>query len=627
VHRFESVGATLAILGLAVAIASFYVLLKFREPRWKLEMDNYVGAQIRERLIALVPEDLNITPAEREQLASSEIYRELTGVFWEAVDQNAVLRAHKEHFYSNGIEYSTAIDIFLLCLFFCMCYAIAWLVIRDTFLLYTAGCLISIALIARWIAIPKARRRHLSLSAEQLELLKREMGVFVADRFRQIVLGWRVRGRPGDRVSSGTPKTLAFWKEARVGLPLLTLVALALIAGQKLGLGLGANRSPEVKSGYVTAGKHHKFVAVVFVHGVFGTKEDTWLSRGHGGNFPELLATDPELKDNVDVFTFEYFTPKSGAAPSIVDLANQLRGELDDHHVFEDHEKVAFLAHSMGGIVVRQFLLNHQDRIGKVPMVFFYATPTNGSDLASLAKLASSNPQLRGMVPLEGNDFLQSIQSGWLASDQAKSIASHCAVETLPIFGIMIVSRSSATALCNREIDPFSADHIDIVKPTDREDPRYTRFATALSKEVLNTSSARTSHPAIKILHANKDLQGRLINTSGRSDVLNGLVIPAFQLQADQLVRILSVRLYLSEGDARWNGPWEPTRSDEEQFPIEFFWAARMEISPHETWNTPEFIVQRNRGKPFSRKLSARIKVFYGADKPAVADFTLHNNS
>ena len=139
----------------------------------------------------------------------------------------------------------------------------------------------------------------------------------------------------------------------------------------------------------------------------------------------------------------------------------------------------------MGGIIVRLFLLNRQDRIGKVRMVFFYATPTNGSDMASIAKLASVNPQLRGMVPIEGNDLLQSIQSMWLASDKAKSIASHCAVEDLPIAGIMIVTRSSASSLCNRELDPFSANRIDIVKPTDRTDSRYTRFVSALNGEVL----------------------------------------------------------------------------------------------------------------------------------------------
>jgi hypothetical protein len=156
--RFESIGVSLVVLALAVATASVYVILKIREPRWKLEME--------------------------------------------------VLRSHKKHFYSNGIEYSTAIDIFLLYLFFGFCYAIAWLILSDISLLYTAGFLILIALIFRWLAIPLLRRRHLALSAEQLDLLKRERGDFVAHRFRQIVLGWRAQGRPGVSVPTHPQKNL-----------------------------------------------------------------------------------------------------------------------------------------------------------------------------------------------------------------------------------------------------------------------------------------------------------------------------------------------------------------------------------------------------------------------------------
>lgn len=313
------------------------------------------------------------------------------------------------------------------------------------------------------------------------------------DAFNQLVAG--IEGRriePGKPVRGAVPikrdrrGDVSMHRKALWGsLLLLGVGVLVLLARGWFGPGPGAKRATEVKSAYITAGPHNRFAVVVFVHGVFGTKDDTWLSNGRSANFPQLLATDPELRDKVDVFAFEYFTPKFGEAPSIVDLADQLRGELDDHRVFESHQKVVFLAHSMGGIVVRQFLLNHQDLIAKVPMAFFYATPTNGSEMASVGKLVSANPQLRGMVPLEGNDLLQAIQSGWLNSPKAMSIASYCAVEDRSISGIMIVTRSSATSLCNRPLDPITANHIEIVKPADRGDSRYTRFASALQKEVF----------------------------------------------------------------------------------------------------------------------------------------------
>ena len=88
------------------------------------------------------------------------------------------------------------------------------------------------------------------------------------------------------------------------------------------------------------------------------------------------------------------------------------------------------------------------------------------------------------MTPIESNDFLQSIQSEWLDSNKAQSIASYCGVEELQTDGQIIVPRSSATSLCNRALDPFTANHIDIVKPGSRFDPRYTRFRSALVTEV-----------------------------------------------------------------------------------------------------------------------------------------------
>ncbi len=200
-----------------------------------------------------------------------------------------------------------------------------------------------------------------------------------------------------------------------------------------------------------------------------------------GTSFPALLAADPEFQKQTDVFLFEYDTPKFGSAATIAGLAAQLRGSLVDHRVFEDHKSVVFLSHSMGGLVVRQYLLNKHD-LGKVAMLYFYATPTNGSELTKAAQEISSNPQLRGMLPLEGNDLLQSIQDGWLQWEEAKRVPSYCAFETLQTYGVWVVTQSSAAALCNQPLDPMSANHIDIVKPADRSDPRYSRFATALRK-------------------------------------------------------------------------------------------------------------------------------------------------
>jgi pimeloyl-ACP methyl ester carboxylesterase len=270
-----------------------------------------------------------------------------------------------------------------------------------------------------------------------------------------------------------------------------------------------------VKDAYVgSKAPYNKPIAVVFVHGIFGAKDDTWLNKKT--SFPALLADDPEFQKQCDVFVFEYFTPKFGSAPTIEGLAGQLRGRLEDHRVFEDHRSVVFLSHSLGGLVVRQYLLNKHN-LSKIAMLYFYATPTNGAELTKVARAISINPQLRGMFPLEENDSLQSIQDGWMQWEEAKRVPSYCAYETLDTYGVLVVPQSSAGALCNQPLDPLSANHIDIVKPADRYDPRYSRFAAAMRKSVtsvLLSSASVTFHTTGKPAKGSMQIAVRLMRNS-----------------------------------------------------------------------------------------------------------------
>ena len=79
---------------------------------------------------------------------------------------------------------------------------------------------------------------------------------------------------------------------------------------------------------------------------------------------------------------------------------------------------------------------------------------------------------------LQDSDLLQSIQQTWIAVRELMHTASYCAYERLPTDGVFVVSQASARGLCNKPLEPITEDHIDLVKPTSRDDPRYTRFVT-----------------------------------------------------------------------------------------------------------------------------------------------------
>lgn len=188
---------------IALTVAFFYGGLDLRKWHWKYEISKYMGPQIREALLDLVPKDLGLSEEEYAVLGRNDVFKSLTGVFWEAIDQDEQLRSHKEHFYSNGATYTTAIDVYILTTVASAAYMIGYLFTNDLRLVIVAIVLVAIGLASRILVVPAARKQHLKLSSEQLDLLRRRQRSFVEQRFREIVTERRrdgVLGGNGTRV-------------------------------------------------------------------------------------------------------------------------------------------------------------------------------------------------------------------------------------------------------------------------------------------------------------------------------------------------------------------------------------------------------------------------------------------
>ncbi|MBN2134453.1 MAG: hypothetical protein JW737_01860, partial [Acidobacteria bacterium] len=97
-----------------ILLGFFYIVFDIRDLIWKKEKENYVGSQIKSELIKLVPKSLKCTEQEKEELKDQEIWRELNGIYWDIIDNDSVLKEGKAHFYSNGILYTTVIDVFII---------------------------------------------------------------------------------------------------------------------------------------------------------------------------------------------------------------------------------------------------------------------------------------------------------------------------------------------------------------------------------------------------------------------------------------------------------------------------------------------------------------------------------
>lgn len=225
---------------------------------------------------------------------------------------------------------------------------------------------------------------------------------------------------------------------------------------------------------------------IVFVHGIHGNRE-TWRAS-NGAYWPQLLQTDPHFQKS-DVVVAEYPTPSMRGKLSSVQLSQILYQKLKAQRVW-DHSEIVFIAHSLGGIITEEMLLNHPADAAHVPFIVAYSTPHEGSFVASIAKIYDSDPLLTDLRDSNDNSFLMDLEQQWRSTQSVSRIHRYCAYETLDTSagaGIgrylgartRVVTYYSATYGCDVDTPPqkIVADHIDIVRPTGRSADAYTFFA------------------------------------------------------------------------------------------------------------------------------------------------------
>jgi triacylglycerol esterase/lipase EstA (alpha/beta hydrolase family) len=224
---------------------------------------------------------------------------------------------------------------------------------------------------------------------------------------------------------------------------------------------------------------------IVFVHGIFGDSVSTWTNR-NGAYWPSLLASDPFFSP-YDVYVYEFASRFVGTGFSIDEIAENMRLTLDTDHV-SDYKEIIFVSHSMGGLITRAYLNKNRAVADRVQLAYFYSTPTTGSELASIASLVSTNPQIAKMKPTQSDEYLADLQRQWLANNF--QIPSFCAYEKQSTYGVKIVTQASASNLCNRRLDPIDSDHMGIVKPADTRDTPYLALKVAIQQTPLRHVSS-----------------------------------------------------------------------------------------------------------------------------------------
>ncbi len=260
----------------------------------------------------------------------------------------------------------------------------------------------------------------------------------------------------------------------------LSLLSLALIlsACHSKDGGQEPHVSAHARSFYARTGNPDR--VIVFVHGIFGSPDDTW-NCSSSVSWPKLIQDDDALQRS-DIYVAGYDTPYFGNRMTIDEVVSNLKSRLDSDEVFTKHREVIFVAHSLGGLVVQRLLLTHRELAPQVKFIYFYSTPETGAQVAQLGHIFSSDPLLKEMFASDSNDYLLNLESEWRGS--GFNIHRYCAYEKKPVKGILVVDRLSGTRGCENAI-AINEDHISIVKPCDRNADSYIALRNAILKNPI----------------------------------------------------------------------------------------------------------------------------------------------
>lgn len=232
--------------------------------------------------------------------------------------------------------------------------------------------------------------------------------------------------------------------------------------------------------------------AIVFIHGFTGGK-DTWSSKNT--SFPELLSENKEILDLYDICHFNYYTKLElflgGLKKNIfTKIFKKVRGKKnlknlpieewgnilasDIKFTLNEYDNIVIVAHSMGGLIAKSYILNSLEEDLKVSLFLSLAVPHSGSEYATFVKLFSSNVSIEELSPI--SRIIDSLNKKWVNSSNTPTIKY--------FYGALdeIVDKRSAVAIDVNESETISCneDHISICKPEDSSSVVYKAVVTFL---------------------------------------------------------------------------------------------------------------------------------------------------
>jgi Putative serine esterase (DUF676) len=244
--------------------------------------------------------------------------------------------------------------------------------------------------------------------------------------------------------------------------------------------------------------------SAVFVHGIRSSGETCWRNA-NGSYWPELLRNEPELAQ-LGIYVFTYQTDIFSGSYRLLDIMDALNEFMERHRLLECN-RLIFVCHSMGGIVVRKFIVSHAVNLNETKkeiMLFLVASPSLGSEYADFFRRIAEflgHAQAQTLQVVSNNSWLQDLDREFInLKDGGKpKITGKELYEDKPIPPMkkVIVEEWSAARYFAHSLKVPGSDHSSIAKPKDKTAIQHRSLCRFILKNALSSDRPAPTPPHI----------------------------------------------------------------------------------------------------------------------------------
>ncbi|MEH1913763.1 AAA-like domain-containing protein [Nostoc sp.] len=261
---------------------------------------------------------------------------------------------------------------------------------------------------------------------------------------------------------------------------------------------------------------------VIFVHGLGGHARGTWHPQELRNDDNFWLTWLAQERPDLGIWSFGYKAEPfewRGSTMPLFDRASNLQEYLEVSDIGK--YPIIFIAHSMGGLLVKEMLRNAQTFQKKAVIqqtkgIVFLSTPHTGSHLANLvdkisilARTTVSVNELKAHIPQ-----LRQLNEWYRQNVDSLEITTKVYYETKPTQGFLVVDPDSANPGI-KDVQPTATDddHLSITKPKSTENLVYKGVSQFIKQQLLiNPSNVKQPTPKVKennssVIYENTDGQ------------------------------------------------------------------------------------------------------------------------